>query len=478
MDKKKAIELLWRKGVLHWKLDINQKVMYDFSQNKPDKIIVIGSSRRIGKTFFLVTLAIETCLRRDNAIVKFIAPTVKDIKRIIAPLVREITEDCPLDIKPSYNTQDHVYRFKNGSEIQLAGTENGRAESIRGNQADLCLIDEAGFCDDLDYIVKSILIPTTTTTKGKIIMASTPPRSPDHPFMSFMGHAEAENRFIKRTIYDNPRLSPEDIKEIADSVGGVDSVDFKREYMVEMITSEDDAVVPEFNDNLQKSIVREVERPAFFDNYVSMDIGGRDFTAIVFGYYDFLNNTVVIEDELIFKGKEILTDNIAAQIKSKESFLWTNPMTAEVKTPTLRISDNNNIILINDLATKYGIGFVPTLKDDKDAALNNMRIMLKSGKIIINPRCKNLIFHLKGATWNSARTKYTRSAGGGHWDMIDALVYLLRNINFSKNPYPQGYEYRHSGNPVFYTNQEQTNLSSFEKGIKDIFKLKINRRFK
>ena len=55
-------------------------------------------------------------------------------------------------------------------------------------------------------------------------------------------------------------------------------------------------------------------RPSHYDAYVGMDIGGSDLTAVVFGYYDYLNATLVIEDEVI-KGKEVNTFDLAASIK-------------------------------------------------------------------------------------------------------------------------------------------------------------------
>lgn len=468
MDKRKAVSALWRKAILHWKLDKNQLEMYKFARETNHKIIVIGSSRQLGKSFYLTTLAIEECLRTPFAIVKFIAPKVKDIRRIIAPLIREITADCPPDLRPDFKTQEHVFRFKNGSEIQLAGTDNGHAESIRGNKAHLCIIDEAGFCDNLDYIVNSILIPTTTTTGGKIIMASTPSKSPDHDFMHFLKQAELEGRYVKKTIYDNPRLTTEDIDRLAEALGGKDSVDFKREYLVEMITSEDDAVVPEFKKELQEKIVREVKKPPFYDAYVSMDIGGADFTAVLFAYYDFLAGTVVVEDELLLNGKMALTDNIAAQIRSKEAALWVNKYTGEPKPPALRVADNNNIILVNDLAHKHQLAFTPTLKDNKDAALNNMRMLLRSERIIIHPRCKSLIYHLEGAVWNKERSKYQRSADKGHFDLVDAMVYLCRNINFHKNPYPANFAF--TGKDAVYVKdpQESKATTEFESSLRNM----------
>jgi hypothetical protein len=442
------------------------------------KVVVIGSSRQIGKSFAMTALAIEQCIKQPNSIVKFIAPKVKDIRRIIAPLIREITSDAPSDLRPTFKTQESVFRFPNGSEIQLAGTDNGHAESIRGNKAHLCIIDEAGFCDDLNYIVNSILIPTTTTTGGKIVMASTPPKSPDHDFMMFLRSAELEGRFLKRTIYDNPRLSREDIQRLAEALGGEKSIDFRREYLVEIITSEEDAVVPEFNKELQSKIVKEWPKPPYFDAYVSMDIGVRDMTVILFAYYDFQHAKVIIEDELVFRGNKVLTDDLAYSIKQKESELWTNKYSGETKKPALRVADNNNLILINDLQIKHDLGFLPTLKDNKDAALNNMRMLLRTEKVLINPKCKTLIMHLESAIWDKSRTKYARSADKGHFDAVDAASYLLRNINMNKNPFPANYNF--SPGDVLFQREYDTDkaTTNFEKSLVGLMDKRTTRKIK
>jgi hypothetical protein len=293
-------------------------------------------------------------------------------------------------------------------------------------------------------------------------MASTPSVSPDHPFITFMQKAEMDGRFIKKTIYDNPRMTEEMIDEIAEPLGGKDSIDFRREYMVEIIVSEDAAVVPEFTEALQKEIVVEVTRPPFFDCYLSMDIGGNDLTVILFAHYDFVNSRVVIEDELVFN-RSVLSDEIAMAVKAKERELWLSFATGETKTPYLRVSDNNNIILLNDLAIKHGLSFVPTLKDNKIAELNNMRILLKSKRILINPKAKTLISHLKSAVWNKARNSFGRSADKGHYDALDALSYLCRNINFNKNPYPTGYSLAPGVDFVVIKSAEQ--MSNFEQAL-------------
>ena len=471
LNRAQAIKALWKKGILHWKLDSNQIEMRDMILNHEKSIIVIGASRQIGKSFVMCTLAVEFCLKHPNSIVKYIAPKVKDVRRIIAPLIREICSDAPEDLIPRYRTQEHTFRFPNGSEIQLAGTDNGHAESIRGTKSNLCIVDEAGFCDGLNYIINSVLLPTTTTTNGKIVMISTPSKSGDHDFMHFMKKAKLEGTFIKKTIYDNPRLKPEDIARLADAVGGVDSVDFKREYLVEVITDINDAVIPEFTKELQAEIVKEWPRPPYFDSYIAMDIGGRDNTAILFGYYDFRNSKLIIEDELIIRGNSVVTDTLSAEIKRKEEALWST-IGGGIKPIFMRIADNNNPILLNDLAVKHNLLFIAALKDDAEAALNNLRLLIKSKKVIINPRCITFIHELENTIWNKTRTSFLRT-GGSHGDTIDAAKYLCRHLNLTKSPFPDGYDIGFNNEGFFGAPKAQA--TQFETKIKEIYTIKPRR---
>lgn len=474
LERKAAIDALWRKGIVHWQLDTNQIEMRKFCEETSHKKIIIACSRQLGKSRFLCTYATEKCMSKPNMTVKYVAPTLKDIKKVIAGHMRDILETCPPKLRPKYNGQDHVYTFPNGSSIELAAAEKGHIDGIRGTKADLCIVDEAGFCSDLDYAINSVLLPTTTTTDGKIIIASTPARSPDHDFVVIMRDAEANGNLIRKTIYDNPRLSEKDIQGFIDACGGNTTVQFRREYLAENIIDEKDAVVPEFNKELQEKIVREWAQPSHFDGYVSMDIGFKDKTAILFGYIDFVNAKLIIEDEIVISGHEVISDNLAFSIKDKEKILWTNKASGEVRAPFIRISDNNNPILLNDLQIKHNITFLATLKDNKEAAINNMRLLIKSEKIIIHPRCRVLIAHLKGAIWNKARKEYVRSAEGGHYDTIDALVYMCRNVNFGKNPFPAGYEYL--GMKDLHVIDVPNKNTSFETSMQNQFKIRNNRR--
>lgn len=457
-DIKEARYRLWEMGCLEWKLTPTQKKMYDFFHERTDMITVYNASRRLGKSFLLVIMAFEQCLKSPGSIVKFLQPEVKMIRTNIRPIFDEVMMDCPPHLAPQYHTQDNIYKFPNGSQIQLAGTDNGNYMKLRGGNGHLVLIDEAGFCTELEHSINYVLIPTTTLCGGRIILSSTTPPKPDHEFVTiYMEAAELENRMMKKTIYDaleddrqleQPRITELIISRIIaalSSKGGADSDSFRTEYMCELIRNSSDSVIPEFTNAIKQDTVVEWRKPVFCDKYVAMDIGVLDLTAILFAYYDFENAVLVIEDEAVLSGHEVGAKSVNKIVREKETALWTNILTNEQESPYRRVSDNN-LLFLNDLRTSpYHLNFIPTEKHNKDAYINKLRIMISERRIIINPKCVNLISHLGNATWDKNRKEFRRSNDNGHYDFVDALAYLVRNLDESHNPYPQGYHFRKYG---------------------------------
>lgn len=446
---------LWNMGVLEWKLDVTQKMLYKFFNENNKKMSVVNASRRLGKSYFLLTLALEQCLKYPKSIVKYIQPTKDMIRENLNPDFELMLEDCPEEIRPVFKTQGSVWVFPNGSRIQLAGTDGKNYNKIRGGNAHLCLVDEAGFCSDLDHIIKYILIPTTTLTKGKIVLSSTTPPDPSHEFIKQMVAAERNDTLIRKTIWDAvndnlsepvPRHTRESTEEIIQSYaaeGGENSQAFRTEFLCEIIYDSTDSVLPEFTKENQLDSIVTWPRPAFFDAYDAMDVGFKDLTVILFGFYDFHNGVLAIEDELIYEGHKVKASIIGPEILEKEKKLWKNTITGEVQKPYKRISDNN-LIFLNDLGD-YNCYFSATEKHNKDSFVNKMRTWIASGKIKINPRCKTLISHMQHATWNKERTDFKQSADKGHYDAVAALMYLVRNIDENRNPYPKGYRYSQLG---------------------------------
>lgn len=430
-------ELLWRNGDLAWKLDSNQRGLHEAFYSSTVDRIVLNCSRRIGKSYLLCVLAVEQALRTPNSEIKYCAPTKSQVRMITNKLFRNILADCPEDIKPEWFAQEKIYEFKNGSTISFGAMDAGRADSLRGTDCHLAIIDEAGFSPShyVQDMVEGVLRPMCLLTNGKIVIASTPAKTPRHQFEIYYMQAKEVGAALHRTIYDNPRLSPARIEKEKKDALRVSDTFWRREYLAEFVVDEEVIVVPEFSKAAQTEIVVERKRPPHFDAYVAMDVGMKDATGIVFFYWDFSDAKLVVEDEVLLSGvKEVRTDLIADQIKHKERTLWGD------QKPYFRVSDTE-LLLINDLDSLHDLKFIKKDDDSKEAAINELRLMIKTRQIIIHPRCTQLISQLEACVWNAKRDSFERITGFFHFDLVDALIYGLRTVRRNHNPYPSNYGY-------------------------------------
>jgi hypothetical protein len=250
-----------------------------------------------------------------------------------------------------------------------------------------------------------------------------------------------------------------------------------------MIKDENLSVLPEVDDELLTRIVKEIPPPLFYSRYVAMDIGFKDLTVVLYGYYDFRANQIVIQDEIVMNGKEIHLPDFTQKLQEKEKELWNNDLTHELIKPEVRASDINPFVIqeINIYSKKFDpthpIDFSIATKHDKLAHINKLRVMLANERIIINPKCETLIRHLKHCKWKDKSTKddFARSGGDdGHYDAVDALLYFTRAVNYNKNPYPQGYGFNprdlHIQNPQNFDRLDPKQVYA------SIFGVKVKRR--
>jgi hypothetical protein len=482
-----AVAKLWEAGYLKWKLRGKQNDIYDHFKGDTDDISACLVSRQFGKSFVLCLIAIELCLQIPGAIVKYACPQQKMVERIIKPRVKEIIKDCPDELKPEWKTQEKVWVFPNGSEIQVAGTDNGNYDNLRGGSAHLCICDEAGFMSELETVVFSVLAPTTDTTGGKIYLASTPnDKDPNHDFHEFFVYPlEAAGKLLKFTFYDSPMVDDEAREKIIKRYpGGIANVKFRCEYLCEIPNVTEASVIPEFN-AVSEVIVKEVDIPEYCDFYTSMDIGFNDLTVVLFGYYDYFKATLVILDEYVINGKDTKTDVIAKNVKNKEKlhYIVKRGDQTEEQKAYLRYSDNNNLILLNELARTYEVQFFATEKRNKEQYVDLVRRWVEQKRIIIHPRCKNLLYHIRHAQWHFTKQgtftgkfknlKGNDSAGllPSHADALDALIYMARNVQTGKNPYPNDYGLNINENTFVSNKWKSKNKSQAVDFMKKVFNL-------
>jgi hypothetical protein len=428
-----AIRLeLWRRGNISFYLRPAQRKIDAGYRQVGRKLFVANCSRRFRKSWWAANVALSLCLQKPGQAVIYATALDKDVEEIILPAFKFYLADCPEDLKPKYNGQKKRFEFANGSTIKLCGVESN-PDSIRGRFCDLMILDEAGHIDKLDYIYSSVIMPMLKGRQdARVIMISTPSISPAHPFQGFCQKAELEGSYLKLTIYDDPETTQEEADELHHEC--LTETDWLREYMCEFVVDETLAVIPEFDDKYIGEYVPNEFR-VYYHNYVGLDIGVRDKTAALFAHYDFLTAKVYIHDEWEISGPQTTTQKIYDEIKGKETELWDDGKVY------LRVGDNSHLLLLNDLTLLHSMPFAATDKAELHSMVNKVRMWVKTGRIIVNPKCKMLIGCLKNAIWKENRKEMERSLAFGHFDHVAALIYLIRNINEYDNPIPRNYGY-------------------------------------
>lgn len=460
--KTRAIHALWRKKEFIGLLlnSYQQKMVDEF--DKSDNILYFWlCSRRIGKTWILATLALREAMTNPGSRILYLSTTTDQVNEICDQTFTQLLDSCPDDLRPELKVKQNKYIFPNGSEIRIKGLDKVGGNAIRGVKANLVIFDEACFMKGLNDILNSVVMPMAIATKGRIIFGSTPPSTPGHDSIEIIARCEQDNALMRLDInvargvlYDDRQIN-----EFIRQAGGAHSSVCRREYFCEIITEDTLAILPAFTQEKINEIVKVSPKPEYQpDRYVSMDIGFRDFTVILFGYWDYVRAMLCIQDEVVIRNNKATTDKIAEEIAKKERELWGSHK------PHRRVCDTDPR-LIADLRRISGISFVKTKKDQKEAQINQTNIMIINNQIEIDPKCRTLIAHCRYGIWNDARTQYHRTNAMGHFDAIDALVYLVRNIDRNKNPLPDPYY-----NPLeVYHGVQETEPSSSASVLSRVF---------
>ena len=431
---KRALEYAWLTGKLEYKF---RPIQWKFSDaweraQRVSKKFVLRSTRRAGKSTWLLMSDFMDCIKTPNTYIAFVAPVKQGLEEYINQVANQILSDCPAELRPKWRTKESQFYFpRSNSTITCAGSNSKSYNNLRGKKFARVSVDEAAFVDDLDELVEGVCLPSIFDSNGLLRLSSSAPELPDHPFDEYYNQAVSGGYAAQFTIYD-AGYPLEMINEWIKEYGGKDSARFKREFLCLSVIDPERRIIPEWRDEYE----RETSRPNlwnFTDRYMAMDIGTEDKTVNLFAYYDFENARIVVEDEVAMNGPDMTTQKLADAIKETKARIWGDGLVYR------HVADNNNLILLQDLSAMHGLAFNATSKDSLAAMVNKVRLWVSTGRIHVNPRCSQLIGCLRNGIWDTKREEFSRSKAFGHFDALAALVYLVRNIDETRNPIPANY---------------------------------------
>lgn len=427
----KARHRLWQKGIIGpWYLYEYQQRILDFVEKTDDPFI--EAARQIGKTTTIICYNQQRALKNRFHVTRWCEPWKNQAREIVKPEMDKQSSQAPYGWGASWSAEDSYYLYPSTmARFYLRGVNDDKGKSARGPFADIVVADEYGYWDEPDILEKVLKPQLGSPRKAgrKAIIASTPPEDLGHTYYLKRKAAELQGRFMRMTIRDIG-LTQEQLDKMAEDYGGWDSPIWRREYLCEEVADPERLVIPEYRPEIHE-VDDDYPRPPYYTVYTGADLGFQDFTGMLFLYFDFAKNEIVIEDELCVCGWN--SQQIADAALKKEHDLWGGqPIHA-------RWSDNDPQILC-DMGSIHGYYMTGVQKRPgyKFAAVNEARLRFQMAKIKIKRRCKNFRHQLRTGMWHGRNKKdFMRGETTGHLDLIDAFIHVHDNIDFRLNPYPR-----------------------------------------
>lgn len=214
------------------KLTESQKLIYTAANDKEHRIVMCNLSRQQGKTTVVMLLCIKWLTERNQDIIYF-TPTFTLAKRIYSKIIKML----PQEFVRKANASDLYIESVNGSQLRFFSGEAG--QSARGSNCTKLVIDEAAYIkqeiDGQDFYY-NIVMPLTKVHCDKIVMISTPKSTFGFFYDLCMQAISGERKdmlYIKRTIYEDALITPEEIEELKK---GYPPLAWKAEFECQFIT--------------------------------------------------------------------------------------------------------------------------------------------------------------------------------------------------------------------------------------------------
>lgn len=236
-----------------------------FRSNKT-KYLMLNYSRQSGKSVFAETILIQYLCKTDK-FSAYVSPTFQ-LGRKVFKEITQLLEGKGIIKKSNASTLTIESVF--GSVLQFFSVEAYTA--IRGFTISGVLIcDECAYYPDIlpngEQIWGNVLMPITKARCKKIVLISTP-RGKRGFFYDFCMRAmnkEKGFRYLKRTIFDDTLISPQDIEEIKKVVP---EIAFKQEFECEFL---DNALT--FFNGFERCFKKDVTH-SYHKTWIGVDLSG------------------------------------------------------------------------------------------------------------------------------------------------------------------------------------------------------------
>lgn len=412
---KEVIEYLWYSGQLSYKLWPQQMPIYQGIRALPIHIItaVMLCARQFGKSHLGVLMAVEDCLRLQNKCILIAGPTVRQTREIVVPRLELIARDAPRGLLSRHRSLDKWYI--GSCELVIGGFDTNGA-SQRGKTLEKVYIEEVVDSDSDQYrdSLRSDIGPAMAHAREpKIIVITTPPKIPDHSFVTeTMVEASLNGCLYTYTIDENIALDADAKERCFAMTGGRDSPESRREWFCEIIRDENKVILPQFEEEVH---VREIS----FDGdplwQITGDVGGvRDMTVFHLHRFNYRWGGIEFAREF-WAPPNTATKVLADGIKG---------LLALGRVESIALDAPGQVLI--DLYADHGLKVGAVSKGSFEGQISLANNEFFHGLIAIDPSCKLTIETCRSGMLNKQKNDYLRSVKLGHCDAVASLIYALK----------------------------------------------------
>lgn len=361
--------------------------------------LLIACGRKFGKTEMAVYLLWRQALLYPGSACYYVAPSREQAKKLLWDVRRlhNYMDSKYVEGKP--NNRDLMIRLKNGSFIQLMGSEN--YEGANGLSPHLIIYDEFKAFNPNFHRTMG---PNRVTHGAKLVVIGTMAdpsavnRKEYDGLMKFCKQDKSAHVHIA-TTFDNPiNKLPHKKRAIEEEIallrarGDEDVV--QREFYSRIIPGGSKSIFPMFSRakhvKPHAEVLKMIEKDLNdLEWYVTLDPGSSTCYAVMFAAINPYTKHVYILDEM-YKTKqgETTTGVIFPEVMEKAKEL--NPYIS-LEDDWVKTYDEAGRWAADEIMARYGIAFNQTMKAhaDKEAGLSLIKDIMLNDLFVMSDRCEN-----------------------------------------------------------------------------------------
>ena len=295
-----------------FKLRDYQVCLFDAIENKGYQRVLLIWPRRAGKDVAAFNLCIRAALKKVQ-VIYYIFPTYSQGRKILFDSItndgKRILDYVPKELVDAINIQEMKIKFKNGSLLQIVGSDN--YDGLVGTNPQLCVFSEYALQDPRAY---QYIRPILTANDGIAIFLSTP-RGKNHLWELYQIASNSPNWFCQKlTVEDTRHIPLEEIEREKES-GEMSQDLILQEYYTSFDMGIEGAYYAKYLDRMKlKGQIGIVPHESGFKVHTAWDLGVRDSTTIIF--FQTIGQTVRIID--CYENSKVGLEHYINVIKQKE----------------------------------------------------------------------------------------------------------------------------------------------------------------